>query len=140
MTDESSGFMEYKARAVHTAVADVKRREIVVGFVKEPGEESLDLSVRIPAGVAGALCTSVHAAARDIENSNADTMAAAQPLMLTGAEAADPVTGRPALILRLGAFALPVFLPSVETARQIAAALEQSAIAVERPNPSKRLS
>lgn len=118
---------EYQARAVITAGAAAGAREVIVVFKGEPSSETFDLAVRLPVGCVAALMLQLREACIEMDRVTSDTVVAVQPVSLTGAKAASPVCGMPAVVLSMDGMEIPAVMPSIETARLIADALEAAA-------------
>ena len=130
--------MHYQSRAILAVAANLPKREIAIMFKGEEGETKYDLAVSVPVGAVAALVIGLQNECAEIDRSAQDKIAAVQPLMLSGAQAADPILGHCALLLQLDRFRVPTVL-SKETARQMIAALEEALELQERP-PATKLS
>jgi hypothetical protein len=129
---------QYQALTVLTVVPDIPKREVAIAFRGDEKEETYDLAVIIPAGIVAALTLQLHEACARIDGQTQDKAVLMQPINLLGAQAADAISGKCAVVLNVGAFQLPAMM-SKEAALRTIDALEQSIEALENPRPSPGL-
>ena len=138
MTRKLRNPQQYQAQTVIAVVPDIPKREVAIAFRGDEKEETYDLAVVIPIGVVAALVFQLHEACARTDAQVQDRAAAMQPINLVGAEAADAIMGKCAILLRAGQFRLPALM-SKEAALQTIDALKQSIEALENPRPSRGL-
>ena len=126
--------VEYKAKAIVSAISLADSREVVFGLRGEPGPEEY-LAVRLPAGAVGPLILALRLALEDLDKKVGDETILAQPLHITGAEPAEPASNLPAIFLTLDGLNLTAIMPSIEKAREVAAAFSDAADAAAHQRP-----
>lgn len=131
---------QYQALTAFGVMPDIPKREVVVAFRGDETEETYNLAVSFPAGIVAGLVMQLHEACAKIDAQAQDKAAVMQPVNLLGAQAANPIGGKLAVLLTMGGFQLPAMM-SKEAALQIIAAFEQAIEAGdEPPTPRKQLS
>lgn len=131
MMSELRNPQQYQALTIIAAVPDVPKREIAIAF-RGAEEETYDLIVAVPAGIIASAVVQLHEACARLDAQVQDKAAVMQPLNLLGAEVANPILGKCAIVLRAGAFHLPALL-SKEAAIQIVETLEKAIESLNNP-------